>query len=277
MSGTHGNPRDNFLHNVLAGLLAATDRALNADTLASREGLLQRIDARVKLAGIMALILAVALSTKLGVIGAILALALSLSAMSRLPVAVMAPAWISALMFTGMIAIPAVFLTPGRSVLHFPNLNWDITDQGLTTASFLMLRVETSTTLALILVFTTPWTHVLKALRIFRVPAVFVVVLGMAFRYILLLLATAREMFESRTSRTVGRLSGCQYRRLAITSAGVLMSKTLQLSSEVYLAMQARGFRGEVYILDEFRMANRDWTALALFAAASAGAVWAGR
>lgn len=277
MSGTHGKPRRNFLHNVLAGLLAATDRAMNADSLASGDGLLQRIDARVKLAGIMALILATALSTKLGVIGAILALALSLSALSRLPLSVMAPAWISALIFTGMIATPAVFLTPGRSVYHFPNLNWNITDQGLTTASFLILRVETSTTLALTLVFTTPWTHVLKALRVFRVPAVFVVALGMAFRYILLLLSTAREMFESRTSRTVGELSGSQYRHLAITSAGVLMTKTLQLSSEVYLAMQARGFRGEVYILDEFRMASRDWTALALFGAASATAIWAGR
>jgi len=277
VSGANGRPRGNFLHNVIAGLLAATNKAMHADSLAGGNGLLQRIDPRVKVAGLLALILATALATKLWVIGAILFLAIALAGLSRLPSSVLKPAWVSALLFTGMIAAPAVFLTPGRSVYHLPHLNWDITAQGLTTASYLILRVETSTTLALLLVFTTPWAHVLKALRIFRVPAVFVVVLGMAFRYILLLLATAHEMFESRTSRTVGRLSGSDSRRLAISSAGVLLSKTLQLSGEVFLAMQSRGFRGEVYILDEFRMAGRDWTALTLFAGASAAAIWAGR
>jgi len=158
-----------------------------------------------------------------------------------------------------------------------PLLNWPVTQQGLQTAGYLLLRVEASASLALLLVFTTPCTHILKALRIFRVPVVFVVVLGMTFRYILLLLETAREMFESRKSRTVGRLDAGDHRRLAIASSGVLILKAFQLSSEVFLAMQARGYRGEVYVLDEFRMKVRDWAALALFAGLAGGAAWAGR
>jgi cobalt/nickel transport system permease protein len=129
----------------------------------------------------------------------------------------------------------------------------------------------------LLLVFTTPWTHILKALRIFHVPVVFVVALGMTFRYILLLLETAHEMFESRKSRTVGKMNSSEYRRLAASSGAVLLSKSFQLSSEVFLAMQARGFRGEVYVLDEFHMSARDWTALGFFAALGGAAVWAGR
>lgn len=278
MSGVHGKPRANFVQNVIAGLLAATTRAMHAESLAGGNGLLQQIDPRVKLAGLLALILAATLSAKLWVIGAILALAISLAAFSTIPIlSVMGPAWITAFTFTGMIAVPAVFLTPGTAVYHLPSLNWDITAQGLTTASYLILRVETCATLALLLVFTTPWAHVLKALRIFRVPVVFVVVLGMAFRYILLLLETAQEMFESRDSRTVGKLSNSDYRRLAVSGGGVLMSKTLQLSGEVFQAMQARGFRGEVYVLDEFRMDDRDWVALACVALVCAAAIWAGR
>jgi len=56
-----------------------------------------------------------------------------------------------------------------------------------------------------------------------------------------------------------------------------LLSRTFQLSGDVYLAMQARGFRGEVYLLDEFNMRRLDWAALAGFAALAAAAVWAGR
>ncbi len=123
----------------------------------------------------------------------------------------------------------------------------------------------------------TPWSHLLKALRVFRVPVVLVVMLGMTYRYIFLMLSTAREMFESRRSRLVGALDGRQRRRLAAASAGVLLSKSLQLSNDVYLAMQSRGFRGEVYLLHPFRMRARDWNGLAAFALLAAAALWAGR
>jgi cobalt/nickel transport system permease protein len=55
------------------------------------------------------------------------------------------------------------------------------------------------------------------------------------------------------------------------------LSKTYRLSGEVYLAMQSRGFRGEVYVLDDFRMRAADWVALAAFAAMAVSAAWAGR
>ena len=61
-------------------------------------------------------------------------------------------------------------------------------------------------------------------------------------------------MFESRRSRLVGELSGPDRRRIAVNSIGVLLNKTFVLSSDVYLAMQSRGYRGEVYLLDDFVM-----------------------
>ena len=63
------------------------------------------------------------------------------------------------------------------------------------------------------------------------------------------------------------RMTPAEQRRLAVASSGVLLSKTLHLSGEVYLAMQARGFRGEVYLLDDFQMRSLDWLALAGFRA----------
>lgn len=248
-----------------------------AESSAGRGGLLQGLDARVKVAGLFALIVATALSVKLWVIGAILAVAVSMTIASAVPLRMVAPVWLSVLTFTGSVAFPAIFLTPGETFYKFPNLAWPITTPGITSASLLILRAETSATLALLLVFTTPWTHVLKALRTFRVPVVFVVALGMTFRYILLLLETAQEMFESRKSRTVGKMNQADFRRLAVSSGGVLLGKSFQLSGEVFLAMQARGFRGEVYLLDDFRLGARDWTALTFFTVFAAASIWAGR
>jgi len=125
----------------------------------------------------------------------------------------------------------------------------------------LIARAETAATLAGLLVLTTPWTHVLKALRILRVPALLVIVLGMTYRYIFLLLRLAEDFFEARRSRLIRPLSRPDQRRMAGAAAGVLLSKSLQLSEEVYLAMQSRGFRGSAYTMDDFRFRGRDWLA----------------
>jgi energy-coupling factor transporter transmembrane protein EcfT len=43
------------------------------------------------------------------------------------------------------------------------------------------------------------------------------------------------------------------------------------------MAMQARGFRGEVRLLDELQMRADDWLRLAAFVGAATLAVWLGR
>jgi len=278
MSGFHRHRKGGLIEHTIDGLYMAMERALHSENSAHSRGLLQRLDPRVKVAGLFALILAASLATRLWVIAAVFAAAVCLAALSLISIRTLATrVWIGAFTFTAAIAIPALFLTPGATIYRLPWLNWSVTHQGVTTAGYLVSRVETTATLALLLIFTTPWMHILKALRVFRVPVVFVVILGMTCRYILLMLQTAHEMFESRKSRTVGVMSASEQRRMAISGAGVLLTKTFQLSGDVYLAMQSRGFRGEVYLLDDFRMQPRDWLALTLFAALAAAAVWTGR
>ena len=270
--------RKSFVERTINELSGAMERALYAEALAQANGLLQKLEPRVKLVGLLALIVAAALSRNILVIIGLFAFAMALALVSRVPFRTLATrVWVGALLFTGSIALPAIFLTPGQVVYRLPILHWPITAQGLGSAAYLVTRVETAATLATLLILCTPWTHVLKAMRVLRVPVVFVVILGMTFRYIFLMLDTARDMFESRQSRMVGQLEGAERRRLAGASVGVLLSKTLQLSSDVYMAMQSRGFRGEVYTLDDFVMRGRDWVALTGFLVVAVLAFWLGR
>jgi len=270
--------RKSFVERTLIGISDAMERALYAEELAAINGALQRLDPRVKLVGVLALIVAVALARNILVILALFGVALVLALLSHVPLRTLAArVWLGALLFTGALALPAIFITPGDIVYRLPLLGWPITAQGLSGATYLISRVETAATFSLLLILCTPWIHVLKALRVLRVPVVFVVILGMTYRYIFLMLQTARDMFESRQSRMVGELAGADRRRLASASVGVLLSKTFQLSNEVYMAMLSRGFRGEVHTLDEFQMQPRDWAWLAGFAGLSALAVWLGR
>ena len=267
-----------LIERTVRSLRNGIERTSTAEPVAARRGVLQRIDPRVKLVGLLALIVCVTLAAHLLVIAAVLTLAVLLAAMSsRTVLALVVRVSIPVLAFTIIVAAPALVLTAGDVVLRMPIVGWPVTKQGLTTASYLIMRAATCATLACLLVFTTPWAHVLKSLRTFRVPAVFVVVLAMAYRYVLLLLETSHDMFQSQRSRAAGALPRDLRRTVTVSTAGVLLSRTFQLSDDVYLAMQARGFRGDVRVLDDFRMTARDWIALAGFGAAVLAAWWAGR
>jgi energy-coupling factor transporter transmembrane protein EcfT len=183
--------------------------------------------------------------------------------------------WLVAFVFTAMIAAPALFLTLGNPLVHLGFLT--ITVTGAHSALLLLTRVETAVTFSTLLVLTTPWMHLLKALRALLVPVEVIALLAMTHRYVVLLVETANAMFESRKSRMVGRLSREQQRHLMINTGGVLMSKTLALGNEVFFAMQARGFRGEVRLIAEFCLRAWDYAAMAAFVAVIALAIAAGR
>jgi cobalt ECF transporter T component CbiQ len=269
--------RRGYVERSVDAILAVMERAAEAERRASAGGLLQPLDPRVKLVGVLALIVAVALARNLATLVCLLLVAVAAATLSRLPFRLLATRlWIGPLALTGVIALPALFTTPGDAWARVPVLGWTVTAQGLTTAAYLLLRVLTAATLAFLLVFTTPWTHVLKALRTFRVPAIAVVVLGMTWRYVLLLLQTAHQVFEAKRSRTVARLPAAERRRLMAAATGVLLDRSMRLSGDVYLAMQSRGFRGEVHVADEFLMRRRDWAALGAFAALATVFVWLG-
>lgn len=267
------------LERTTRALLAAMERAQASERSGgAAAGFLRRMDPRVKVAGTLALVVSVVFARNAVTMAAVLALTVVTALASRVALrTLLAGVWTEALFFTAAMALPALVLTPGTAAFHLPGVPWSVTHQGLATAGYLVLRVEAAATLAFLLVVTTPWAHVLKALRVFRVPVVFVLVLGMTYRYILLLLETARDMFDAHRARAVVAGRGLSGARQAVGSAGVLLSKTVGLSGEVYLAMQARGFRGEVRLLDDFRMRRSDWVALSSFAALAAGAMWAGR
>jgi cobalt ECF transporter T component CbiQ len=264
-----------FLDRLARGLARAMDHALDADDLARRDGLLQRLDPRVKLAGLLTLIVVAVFVKSLVVLGSLFLVAVALALPSQVSLPRLAKqVWLKVFAFTVLIALPAVFLVPGTVVARLPVLLWPVTLQGLRSAAFLLGRAETAATFALLLILCTPWPHVLKALRVFRAPIVLVAILGMTHRYIFVLLESAAQMFASRRSRMVGPLSPRDRRRVATATAGVLLDKALLLSTDVQLAMAARGYRGEVRLIDDFHATPVDWLALAGFAAVASAALW---
>ena len=257
-------PRRRHLAQRLAqGLLRVMDQAQAAESLAAGDGWLQGLDPRIKLGGALALIFSAVLTHSLGVVVGLFALALLLAWRSQLLAAgVCQRLWLSVLLFSGTVALPALVLVSGDALWQLPWSGWAVSEQGLRSAALLVARAETSATLALLLILSTPWTHVLKAMRCLGAPRVLVAILGMTHRYLFVLAQTAAQLFEARRSRIVAPMNGAQQRALATSAAGVVLSKALWLANEVHLAMISRGYRGEVRLLDDFHARARDWLAL---------------
>jgi cobalt/nickel transport system permease protein len=249
--------RGDFLERLFRGLLEAMELSAHAERLATRAGFLQGLDPRFKTLGLLSLVLTAVLVRSLISLAGLFGFAILLASGSHLGIVGLARrVWMPVLLFTGMIAAPALFLVPGDTFATVPFLDWTITRQGARSAAFLIGRAETTASFASLLVLTTPWQHVLKALGSLRVPLVVIVILGMTHR-----------------SRLMGPLSGCERRRLAAASTVILLDKALHLSTEVHLAMIARGYRGEVHLLDDFRPRPSDWIVLAGFLAVAAAAL----
>jgi len=268
--------RHGFIELTLQSFARAISRALVSEQLVKENGLLQALDPRVRLLGVLSLVLAVTLSRRLPVVLGVFILSLVISLASRIRLrSLLGRVWLVAFGFTGFIALPAIFTTPGTAAFRLGPLAG--TQQGLLTALLLILRVEAAVTLSTALVLCTRWTHLLKALRSLGVPAEVITMLAMTHRYIFLLIETASQMFESRQSRIFGNLSAAEQRQLAVSTAGVLFGKTIDLSNDVYLAMQSRGFRGQMELITEFHMKAVDYAALASFFIAAGIFIFLGR
>jgi cobalt/nickel transport system permease protein len=269
--------RSSFVERTLVEINHTLEQSVFAEQTSRKQGLLQRLDPRLKILSAILVLLAVGFSRNLFVIVVLYFLALVLALFSKIPLAFFIKrVWLFIPFFTGLVALPSLFITPGSVLVHLP-FGLVITKTGLTTALFLLLRVGTSVSIAILLVLTTPWNSVLKALGVLRIPAVIILILGMTYRYIHLLLHLTNDMFLSRKSRLLRRMTGPEERRLLAATSGTLLNKSLQVSSEVYLAMQSRGFRNYPHTMDTFKMRTIDWLSGTLVLITVAAAIWLGR
>ena len=253
--------RRDFVSRTLADVTGAMQEAVFAEEYARKRGFLQSLDPRVKVVTFLALLLAVAFARNPMVLAALYLLTLALAAASRISIRFFVKrVWLFVPIFAGVVALPAIFgfVTPGKPLLVLaPGIA--ITQQGLHGAEIFVLRVATSVSVAVLLVLTTEWHRLLKALSAIGFPEIGVLVLGMTYRYIFLFLRSVEAMFLSRRSRTVGRTPLREKHSWLGASIGALLGRSYHMSEEVHLAMLSRGWRAKPSGAERFSISAADW------------------
>ncbi len=255
--------RRHVVEKTLLDLSRALEHAVYAEELARRPGLLQRIDPRVKVIVLgFALLVSASLHSWITQV-ALLILLVALLLASRIPVTTITRLLVGLPLFTLIVATPALFLVPGPELFRLP-FGLSVTTTGVWSMVTLLLRVTVSIAAASALVLTTRWADLLVAFRAFRVPLIFVLVLAMAYRYIFVLLELLQDLLLARRSRLLRHDGSTEQRRWLSSALTVLFQRSLRTSEHVYLAMAARGYRGEPRTLRHRSLAETDWLALSL-------------
>lgn len=269
--------KGSFVEKTLTGGSDLLRQVMFSDDLARRSGLLQRLDPRAKLGGMLLLLIGAGLAHHLETLLATYVVVLALAGASRVPLGFfLKRVWLFVPIFTLIVVLPATLsiVTHGDVVVELWRWHGQpqgLTAQGLRSAALVVSRVAVSISLVVLVTVTTPWNRLLAGLRGLGVPRMFILVIGMAYRYIFLLLESVTDMYEARKARTMARVKHDRTARAFVgATAGALVGKANQLSEEVHQAMVARGYRGEARVLDTLRLRRADLVALAVAVLATA-------
>lgn len=282
-----------FIDRTLKAMAGILEEFIFSEAHAHKPGMLQKLDARFKLLGILLLVVSTSLLHSIALIYLLCGLTLPLALLSRIEAPFFIKrVWLVLPLFVGIIALPATLniFTPGEAVLtlysigkayHFGPYSIPseiaMTRQGISAALLLVGRVAASLSFVLLLTLTTPWADLLKALRSLRIPQIYVQTLGMALRYLMLLSQIVRETHIAKKSRTIRPGKTRAEQCWIAGQVGTLFRHSMQLSVGVHRAMVARGYQGEVRILTVFQIQKKDYLWLAFCGCLSGFLIYFGR
>ena len=221
-----------------------------------------RLDARVKLVVAVAFIAATVLLPDGAWPAFVLqeALALGVIVLSQLGVGFVLRRAAVALPFA-LAAVTVAFSTPGDAlaVAAIGPLTLTLTDSGVVRLVSIMLKAWMGVQAAILLAASTPFPALLQGMRGVGLPRVLVAIIGFTYRYLFVIADEALRLLRARTARsgTLGRRAGGSVlwrARVTGAMAGSLFLRSLERSERVYDAMVARGYDGEVRMLEAPRL-----------------------
>ncbi|MFH1897003.1 MAG: cobalt ECF transporter T component CbiQ [Candidatus Desantisbacteria bacterium] len=260
----------NFIDRSITAILSFIKESIFAEEYAAKDGFLQSLDTRVKVAIFILFLMAVLLVKSITLCVCLYTICLALAYFSNIHMGFfLKRTWIFIPLFSFFIAIPAIFniFTPGDVLFctaEIMGVKIGVTRQGLFGATLFVVRVTTSVSFAILLSLTTKHFALLKVLRIFGIPSVFVMTLGMCYRYIYLFLEVVENTYLAIKSRVGTGLHYKKGQQIVAWNISSLWHKSYYFNEAVYNAMLSRGYTGEPAILDDFKTKTRDWVWLFL-------------
>jgi cobalt/nickel transport system permease protein len=252
--------------------------------MAEKDGLFQGLDPRVKVAFMAYFIVIISLLRSVYAELAVSAFIFILIALSRLNILYMYRRVIGFAFFFGfLVALPSAFniITRGEIILPVATLSkayrfWiyfipkeiGITGEGAFVVAMLTLRVANSIGISLLVIHTTPFFEIIRALKVFRIPDTFLMIIILTYKYIFIFSKTVEDMYLAMKSRLVVAADSAAVRELVAGRIFFIFKKSQMRYEETYRAMVSRGFAGDIELYSFRSFTVRDAAAGIVLAAA---------
>lgn len=156
--------------------------------------------------------------------------------------------------FVLLVSAALLVLAPGDAVGRVGPVR--ITDAGLLRFGSVAGRAAVALGAAVILVCTTSFPDIVRALRSLRLPDVVTTSLALAYRYLYLLTDEVGRLRRAARSRNASA-GAVPRRRLLVGVTAAAVQRSFARSERVYQAMASRGYTGRMPSLDEPAQSGR--------------------
>ena len=178
-----------------------------------------------------------------------------------------------AFFFGFLISAPAAFnvITPGEMILPVfsfakPHNFWiyhipreiGITLAGCKVLARLFLRIFNSVSLSFLLVYSTPFSRVLKAFRILFIPYTLLMIVWLAYKFIYILCRTIEETYFALKSRFIRDIKNQTSRKIVTGRIFFIYEKARLQYEQTYSAMISRGYNGQIILVAEKSLTFED-------------------
>lgn len=215
--------------------------ALFSDIFTAQANVLVRMDARGKLAIAMAILALVLLTQALFLPLLVAAACLGAALLLRLPVRLLLLRMLPPILLAGMVLLIKGAFGQGVVVYRLGPLS--LHSDGLTAGLTIAARVTGATAVVMLLSATTPAHRLFASLRWMGVPATWVEVAMLMYRYIFVLIEQATEVAVAQKTR-LGYSTKARTLRCVGALGGIVCLRSIDQAHRIAQAMQIRCYRG---------------------------------
>ncbi|OPY81462.1 MAG: Nickel transport protein NikQ [Syntrophorhabdus sp. PtaU1.Bin153] len=270
---TDGASRISFLDKGVGDLSRLIKTTYIQWETAEKNGFFQNLDARVKVLFLLLFVIIVSVKQTLLPEVIIAGFVCILAALSRLSLIsfykrvvffgfifgflVALPSALN-IVSHGEIVLPVIHLPQSYDFLmyHIPE-TIGFTRHGLEGVVMLTLRVLNSLALSVLVIYTTPFVQIIKALKSLKVPDLFLMILTLSYKYIFIFVQTVEHIHLAKKAKTIQTNAG-EERNWVAGRIAYLFRKTSIRCEEVFDGMTARGFTGDVVLYAHRKMTKKD-------------------
>ncbi|MGQ9648279.1 MAG: energy-coupling factor transporter transmembrane component T family protein [Thermodesulfobacteriota bacterium] len=274
--GFEGRLRAPFFEKAIRNLTEVLQWTYAHSDASFKKGLLQKTDARIKILFLITFVVIISLKREMLSEGLMGLFILALVCLSRLSLwSFYKKVLLFGFFFGVLMSLPSALnlVTNGKLILPVLSLprSYDfwvyhvpkeigLTEEGLLGVVMLTLRLTNSLALVFVVLYTTPFPEVIRALKIMKIPDGLLIIASLTYKYFFILSKTLLEMHLAKKSRWVRKIrQGGAWQWVAGRMA-FIFAKTSLRSEEIFRAMRSRGFSDSIKVYGPRRLNGWDWT-----------------